>query len=277
MSLQSPKLPRKSKSTNVRIRLVVQALFQKWLKRRRQRRQLASFDTRSLADLGINAGLADFEAEQKPWGEETGLGKDSEIGTDCAPRQQMLSRSSSVQTNGSPKMVRIAGRPIGLRPVLPEDKGLLREFMDALSERSRRLRFLTIKHRLSNRELIRLTEVDQQTHVAWVAVDLSSHEEQVLGEACFVQLPDELGVAEYGVTVADTMQGQGLGRLIMDVLANEAKRCGVKTLRGFISEDNALMLSFVSHRGGKMVRDYPGVMKVDLPIAALLPVALAAE
>jgi len=248
-----------------------------WLKRRRERRQLASFDARSLGDLGIGVSQADFEAAQQPWMEETGLGREPEIGVDCAPRHQGSLTSIPARTNLPPQTIRIAGKPIGLRPVLPEDKEPLKAFMEGLSERSRRLRFLTVKHRLSARELARLTEVDQETHVAWVAIDLSAHQEKVLGEVCFVQLPDEPGVAEYGVTIADHIQGQGLGRELMEILASEAVRVGVKTLRGFISEDNALMLSFVTHRGGKMVRDYPGVMKADLPVAAMHPVAQAAE
>lgn len=175
-----------------------------------------------------------------------------------------------------PETIRIAGLPIGLRPVLPEDKESLRDFWNGLSERSRQLRFLSVKHRFSELELNRMSRVDQRNHVAWVAVDLTSPQERILGEVRFVKTASKPGMAEFGVTVGDWVQGRGLGRKLMEILAVEARRCGVSTLRGYVSEGNALMLGYVMHRGGKVALDYPGVMQVDLPVSAVAKTVMAA-
>lgn len=75
------------KSTNVRTFDMIGQKVNTWLERRRDRRRLASMDARALRDLGIDPAQAEFEAARKPWQEETGLGKDIEIGIDCPPRR----------------------------------------------------------------------------------------------------------------------------------------------------------------------------------------------
>jgi len=263
------------KSTNVRTFDMIGQKVNTWLERRRDRRRLASMDARALRDLGIDPAQAEFEAARKPWQEETGLGKDIEIGIDCPPRGDWPV-DSAAPSAGMPETIRIAGLPIGLRPVLPEDKESLRDFWNGLSERSRQLRFLSVKHRFSELELNRMSRVDQRNHVAWVAVDLTSPQERILGEVRFVKTASKPGMAEFGVTVGDWVQGRGLGRKLMEILAVEARRCGVSTLRGYVSEGNALMLGYVMHRGGKVALDYPGVMQVDLPVSAVAKTVMAA-
>lgn len=135
---------------------------------------------------------------------------------------------------------------------------------------------LSVKHRFSELELNRMSRVDQRNHVAWVAVDLTSPQERILGEVRFVKTASKPGMAEFGVTVGDWVQGRGLGRKLMEILAVEARRCGVSTLRGYVSEGNALMLGYVMHRGGKVALDYPGVMQVDLPVSAVAKTVMAA-
>jgi len=266
-----------NKRTNVRSMSGLWKVLEQWFKRWRARRRLAAMDLRSLGDLGISPGQAAFETARKPWQEETGLGKNAEVGVDCSPRKSHGESPAQASTSLPPRTVRIDGLPIGLRPVFPEDKETLRDFLNGLSERSRSLRFLVVKHFFSDREMDRLCRVDQASHVAWVAVDLSALQEKILGEVRFAKTEDDSKVAEFGVTVADSFQGRGLGRLLMEILSDEACRCGVDTLRGYVSDTNEQMLSYVMHRGGKMALDYPGVMQVDLLVSAIRTQALAAE
>lgn len=90
-----------------------------------------------------------------------------------------------------------------LRPVRPEDKAAMATFLADLSPRSRQRRFLAAKHRFTERELRGLTVVDQDRHVAWVAVDLADGGERIVAEARSVRLAGRPGSAEVGVAVAD--------------------------------------------------------------------------
>lgn len=247
-----------------------------WRARRRQRRQLAHLDDRSLKDLAIRPSQADFEIARKPWQEDSGLGKSHEIGSDCGPvgngggiphKRKKDQRDSIL----FPRIetVWIRGQPITLRPVLPADKPLFRDFMQNLSDRSRRLRFLVPKLELNGSELRFMSEADQQNHVAWVAVDTSSGADELVAEARFVKLSKPRGTAEYAITVADAFQGYGLGGKLMQILAQQARQNGIFTLRGTVAADNAAMLAYLKNRDAKITFDAPGVLRADLPVAAM--------
>ncbi len=248
-----------------------------WRRRRRQRRQLAHLDDRSLKDLAIRPSQADFEIARKPWQEDSGLGKSHEIGSDCGPvgngRGIPHKRKKKGQRNAVlfPRFetLWIKGHPITLRPVLPADKPLFCDFMQNLSDRSRRLRFLVPKLELNGNELRFMSEVDQQDHVAWVAVDTSTGNEELVAEARFVKLSEPRGTAEYAITVADAFQGHGLGGRLMQILAQQARENGIFTLRGTVAADNAAMLGFLRNRGAKINLDAPGVLRADLPVVAV--------
>jgi len=167
-------------------------------------------------------------------------------------------------------------RFIALRPIRPEDREAFTAFLRGLGDRTRSLRFLTQKNRFTARELDYLCEVDQDRHVAWVAIDLSTGREQIVGEARFVRLADEPGVAEFGIAIADVLQGNGLGGKLMRVLGDEAARLGLGTPRGFVRSDNAAMIGFLDRRGGRKQQDHRDVLRIGLPVTALARASAAA-
>ena len=114
------------------------------------------------------------------------------------------------------------GTTILVRAIRPEDKSLLETGMERLSERSRRLRFLTATNRLSRSQLAYLTEVDGRNHQAWGA--LINDEPVAVGR--FVRGSDD--DAEVALTVVDEWQGRGIGTLLLKVLATEAEKVGVE-------------------------------------------------
>lgn len=248
-----------------------------WRRRRRHRRQLAHLDDRSLKDLAIRPSQADFEIARKPWQEDSGLGKSHEIGSDCAPigNGGGIPRKRKKGQRDAPLFPRfetlwIKGHPITLRPVASNDKQLFGAFMQTLSDRSRRLRFLVPKHELNSSELRFMSEVDQDNHVAWVAIDAASGAYELVAEARFVKLSESRGTAEYAITVADAFQGRGLGGKLMQILAQQARENGIFTLRGTVAADNTAMLGFLRKRGANINLEAPGVLRVDVPVAAVL-------
>ncbi|MBW9263487.1 MAG: hypothetical protein K1564_18130 [Candidatus Thiodiazotropha sp. (ex. Lucinisca nassula)] len=74
-----------------------------------------------------------------------------------------------------------AVRRIAIRLIKPNDKALLQQGFDSLSEESRQRRFMAEKRFLSQQELAYFTEVDQIDHFALGMVRL---DESVLRSRC---------------------------------------------------------------------------------------------
>ncbi len=132
--------------------------------------------------------------------------------------------------------------PLVIRPIRPDDKAALRRGLECLSPESRHLRFLTPKPRFTSAELRYLTEVDGVDHVALVAVP-ADDPDRIVGVARFVRLHDDSEAAEAAVTVADELQGQGLGRELGRRLADAARARGVRRFTATLLGENA-----ASHR-----------------------------
>jgi RimJ/RimL family protein N-acetyltransferase len=119
------------------------------------------------------------------------------------------------------------GVEVLIRPIRPDDKGLLAAGMDHLSEQSTYQRFLAPKRRLTAAELRYLTEVDFRDHVALVAVRPEAPD-VLVGVGRWIRLPHEPEVAEIAFVVADDLQRRGLGTALAEALADVARERGVR-------------------------------------------------
>ena len=143
------------------------------------------------------------------------------------------------------------GTPIVLRLVEPEDKELLRRGFERWSPESRYARFLVPKQRLTDEELHYLCDVDQETHFALGAIreDGDGHGNPVgLGIARFIRLPDRPGqpvTAEAAIAVADEVQRQGLGRLLLERLVAAAVERGIQRFRCEVLCSNSSMTQLI--------------------------------
>jgi GNAT superfamily N-acetyltransferase len=136
------------------------------------------------------------------------------------------------------------GTTVLVRPIQPTDKARLAAGLTRLSETSRQRRFLGPKPRLTQAELRYLTEVDGHDHVALVALRLD--EPQLLVAAArYVRLKDDPETAEVAVTVADDLQGKGVGRALGVMLADEARGRGVKRFSASVLHDNVPALRLI--------------------------------
>jgi acetyltransferase len=144
-----------------------------------------------------------------------------------------------------------------VRPVEPEDRALL---LDAFERRfgaeSRYGRFMAPKKRLSPTELDYFTDVDHDLHEAIGAIDPRSGEG--IGIARFIR--DRAGApsAEAAVALADEWQGQGLGWLLLDRLADRARAVGVHEFSASLLAGNRAMLALFARLGRMEVRHDSG-------------------
>jgi RimJ/RimL family protein N-acetyltransferase len=143
------------------------------------------------------------------------------------------------------------GAPVLIRPIRADDKRMLTDGLRRLSDQSVHRRFLTPKHSFSRAELRYLTEVDGRDHVALVAEHPAEPVRRLIAVARFVRLSDDPHAAEVAITVADNWQRRGLGSLLTEQLAAEARALGVRRFTATMAADNVpahrLMAKLTDH------------------------------
>ena len=123
-----------------------------------------------------------------------------------------------------------------IRPIRPEDKGMLADGLRRLSPESAQRRFLTPKRSFSRAELRYLTEVDGRDHVALVAEYPCYPVRRLIAVGRFVIDQAEPDAAEVAVTVADEWQGRGLGSVLGAHLSHLARNREHQALHGHDGE-----------------------------------------
>jgi GNAT superfamily N-acetyltransferase len=140
------------------------------------------------------------------------------------------------------------GEQFVLRPVLPQDQGLLRDFYASLSPRSRRLRFHGGVKGLSPQALSSMAEVDPALHLALVVTFVSEGVETLAADARYVV--DETGRGgEFAIAVSDVWQRRGIAGRALAGLVKAARLQGLHWLWGEVLEDNAAMLGLMAQAG----------------------------
>jgi GNAT superfamily N-acetyltransferase len=162
------------------------------------------------------------------------------------------------------------GAPVVIRPIRPEDKGMLSDGLRRLSPQSAQRRFLTPKRSFSRTELRYLTEVDGRDHVALVAEYPCYPTRRLIAVARFVKLTDRPDAAEVAVTVADEWQGRGLGSLLGKHLSHLARNRGIRLFTATMASENTpahrLMAKLTEHLEQHHVGG--GVDELELDLAA---------
>ena len=129
------------------------------------------------------------------------------------------------------------GTQLYVRHVRPGDRDLIAEAWLHLSEDSQRKRFLAPKPKLTGRDLTYLTEIDGHDHAALIAVRLDEPN-RLVAVARYVRLKEDPETAEVAVTVADSMQGKGIGSMLGILLADEARGRGITRFSASMLTDN---------------------------------------
>ena len=133
-----------------------------------------------------------------------------------------------------------------LRPIRPADAALYPDFLAKVSPEHLRLRFLTPMKTISDEMLVRLSQLDYDRDIAFVALDEATG--QLCGISRFSSDPDH-EIAEFGVLVRSDLQGHGLGRTLMDKLITYARAEGLKRLSGRVLRENSGMLQLSAELG----------------------------
>jgi acetyltransferase len=147
------------------------------------------------------------------------------------------------------------GTIVHLRPIMPEDGELERDFVHGLSEQTRYYRFFYRMHELTPAMLARFTQVDYDREMALVALADKGGTPEFVGVARYIGNPDHES-AEFAVVAADAWQGRGVAWVLMERLIDCARKRGLKRLEGAVLRSNQRMIRF-TEKLGFVVHDDP--------------------
>jgi RimJ/RimL family protein N-acetyltransferase len=117
-----------------------------------------------------------------------------------------------------------------------------------LGERSRERRFCGAKPHLSQPELRNLARVDRNHHVL---VGYADGDARPAGVARLVRDGDS---AEIAFAVADAYQGRGLGSVLANELAADARAAGITRLTATVCGDNPRVIALIKRLGSLDMR-----------------------
>lgn len=154
---------------------------------------------------------------------------------------------------------------IVIRPIRPEDAEAHTAFFSRVSPQDIRFRFFSAMRELSAEQTARLTQVDYEREMAFVAANEATG--ATVGVARLVQEADGI-TGEFAVIVQADMKGKGLATHLMRRLIDWGRSQGLKRVVGQILADNVPMLGFIRHLGFRVQRmaDDPEVMEAVLDL-----------
>jgi acetyltransferase len=161
--------------------------------------------------------------------------------------------------------IKVRDRTYHVRPIRPADVALYPDFFDRMDKEDMRLRFFSLSKHFSDKLLIRLTQLDYDREMAFVALDRDGN---LCGVARIFADPDH-ETAEYALLVRSDLKGQGLGWALLRHLVDYAKADGLKRIDGMVLSENAGMLKMCREFGFQHVidRNDPGIVKVSLDLS----------
>ena len=154
------------------------------------------------------------------------------------------------------------GSSVHVRPVRATDAPAVHSFLEHLSPKSIALRFFSSFPDL-DRAVRWATEVDQHRYGL---IATSSADGRVVAHAGWERDPDRPGHAEVAFAIADAMQHNGLGTILLGQLIEAAAQAGVAVLSAEVLPQNQHMLHVFRDSGFPVTtRTIPGVILVELP------------
>jgi acetyltransferase len=145
--------------------------------------------------------------------------------------------------------IHVADRDVLLRPIRPDDGGLLQSFYADATPADMRLRFFMLRREVPHSELARYSQIDYDREMTFVALsDSASGVPRMLGEVRAVCDPDNIR-AEFAIQVATRWQGRGLGRLLLDKLLRYLRARGTQEVVGECMLENLKLAALARHAG----------------------------
>jgi len=148
------------------------------------------------------------------------------------------------------------GRTLTIRPIRPEDEGLVAQFHERLSDETvykRYAQLARLSDRVQHQRLSRVCFIDYAREMALVAVEDSPPMPKIIAIGRLI-LEHEGDEAEFALTVEDDRQGLGIGRELLRRLVDIARREDIGSVVGYILSTNGAMLHICSELGFRITQ-----------------------
>lgn len=161
----------------------------------------------------------------------------------------------------------LKGIPVHIRPIRPEDEGQHLGFLENLEPEDVYFRFFGMIRRFEHSQLARLTQIDFDREMAFIAVrDDADGQPQTVGEVRVAIHPDKQ-VAEFAIIVSSAIKGRGLGAILMNKMIDYCRSRGIATIQGQVLQENMRMLALTRKIGFvAKASDEQGVLLVELDL-----------
>jgi len=164
------------------------------------------------------------------------------------------------------------GRTCLLRPIRPEDEPNHHILVSRLTPEDIRFRFFGLVQELPHSQMARLTQIDYDREMAFIATDTDANgQQETLGVVRAVTDPDN-EETEFSIVVRSDLKGSGLARQMMKKMIRYCRDRGTHTMVGQVLKDNGRMLHFVESLGFRRVKTIDhDVVEVALDLQGSLP------
>lgn len=158
------------------------------------------------------------------------------------------------------------GAPLLLRPIRPEDAPAHVRFFSRLDPDDVRLRFFSAMKELPPTQLARLTQIDYDRAMAFIATRTGADGlPETLGVVRAVADPDNQK-AEFAIVVRSDLKGKGLGNILFQKLLDYFRSRGTREITGEALSENIGMQQLMRRFGGTVTASREAGM-VDLRLA----------
>jgi acetyltransferase len=158
------------------------------------------------------------------------------------------------------------GRRLLLRPIRPDDETRHLVFLQKLDPEDIRMRIFTVRRAIERSELARLTQIDYEREMAFIALVEADGALETLGAVRAIFDADNV-VAEFGIVVRSDLKGRGLGRLLLDKMIRYCRSRGTQVLVGDVLSENTGMLGLCRSLGFESgPSDEPDRLRLRLPL-----------
>jgi acetyltransferase len=147
-------------------------------------------------------------------------------------------------------VVRLADETrVTIRPTLPQDADLQRQFFRALSPEGRYCRFMTRLNELPEALVERFASIDYRSHLALLAELFENGREIMIAEARYVVDARDPETCEFAIAVADDWQAHGIARALLERLERQAAASGIRRMVADTLVTNRGMIQLAARAG----------------------------
>jgi RimJ/RimL family protein N-acetyltransferase len=208
-------------------------------------------DFRCIVLMDINPLLADAERA---------IALDARIEIDPAVvKQEGSNPALAIRPHPPGWEKEFSGDGFRIRPIEPADIALYPDFLAKVSPDDIRLRFLASRKNFPDEMLKRLTQLDYDRDMAFVALDGATGTLAGVGR---LWCDTDRTVGEYARLVRTDLQGRGIGWQLLQQIVAYAKAEGIGRIEGIVLDENARMLAMcrafgfaIAPKGGRARAD----------------------